>query len=395
MAQAAPAPHQVTVEVGGRTLTLETGKVAKQANGAVLARYGDTVVLVTACMDSKPNDRDFLPLTVDYREYTYSAGKIPGGFFKREGRPSEREILTSRLIDRPLRPLFPESWRNETQIVAMVLSADSENDPDMIGITGASAAAFISDLPFTTPVAAVRIGLVEGKLLSNPTVAQQKTSLLNIVVVASEQAIVMIEAGAIEVSEDAVADALQFGHDEVKRIIGAIRELHDKVKPNKVVVPPLPFDESLAKDIELKFGAKLHDAIDTAKYPKKESYLRIAEVKNEVIRPRFPRTMTESGRWRPGRSSGCVNATSVRTSSSATGVRMRAHSTKSGTLPARLESCRARTAPRFSRAARRKRWRRRRSARRKISSASICCSRTKRSNGSCCITTFRRSQSAK
>ena len=117
MSQAAPAPHQVTVEVGGRTLTLETGKIAKQANGAVLARYGDTVVLVTACMDSKANDRDFLPLTVDYREYTYSAGKIPGGFFKREGRPSEREILTSRMIDRPLRPLFPESWRNETQIV--------------------------------------------------------------------------------------------------------------------------------------------------------------------------------------------------------------------------------------------------------------------------------------
>ena len=192
MSQAAPAPHIVTVEVGGRTLTLETGKIAKQANGSVLARYGDTVVLVTACMDTKANDRDFLPLTVDYREYTYSAGKIPGGFFKREGRPSEREILTSRMIDRPLRPLFPEAWRNETQIVAMVLSADSENDPDMIGITGASAAAFISDLPFTTPVAAVRVGLVEGKLVANPTVAAQKTSLLNIIVVATEQAIVMI-----------------------------------------------------------------------------------------------------------------------------------------------------------------------------------------------------------
>jgi polyribonucleotide nucleotidyltransferase len=223
MPQAAPAPHQVTVEVGGRTLTLETGKIAKQANGAVLARYGDTVVLVTACMDTKPNDRDFLPLTVDYREYTYSAGKIPGGFFKREGRPSEREILTSRMIDRPLRPLFPESWRNETQIVAMVLSADSENDPDMIGITGASAAAFISDLPYTEPVAAVRVGLIDGKFLANPTVAQQKTSLLNIIVVASEKAIVMIEAGAMEVSEDTVADALQFGHDQVKLIITAIQ----------------------------------------------------------------------------------------------------------------------------------------------------------------------------
>ncbi len=282
MSQAAPAPHQVTVEVGGRTLTLETGKIAKQANGAVLARYGDTVVLVTACMDSKANDRDFLPLTVDYREYTYSAGKIPGGFFKREGRPSEREILTSRMIDRPLRPLFPEAWRNETQIVAMVLSADSENDPDMIGITAASAAAFISDLPFTTPVAAVRVGLVDGKLVANPTTAEQKTSLLNIVVVATEQAIVMIEAGAIEVSEDTVADALEFGHEQIKHIIAAIRQLHDKIKPNKVTVPPLPFDEALAKEIEQKFGAKLHDAIDTKKYPKKESYHLIDEVKKAI-----------------------------------------------------------------------------------------------------------------
>jgi polyribonucleotide nucleotidyltransferase len=282
MSQAAPAPHQVTVEVGGRTLTLETGKIAKQANGAVLARYGDTVVLVTACMDSKANDRDFLPLTVDYREYTYSAGKIPGGFFKREGRPSEREILTSRMIDRPLRPLFPEAWRNETQIVAMVLSADSENDPDMIGITGASAAAFISDLPFTTPVAAVRVGLVDGKLVANPTTAEQKTSLLNIVVVATEQAIVMIEAGAMEVSEDAVASALEFGHEQIKHIITAIRQLHDKVKPKKVTVPALPFDEALAKEIEQKYGAKLHDAIDTKKYPKKESYHLIDEVKKAI-----------------------------------------------------------------------------------------------------------------
>ncbi len=282
MSQAAPAPHQVTVEVGGRTLTLETGKIAKQANGAVLARYGDTVVLVTACMDTKANDRDFLPLTVDYREYTYAAGKIPGGFFKREGRPSEREILTSRMIDRPLRPLFPEAWRNETQIVAMVLSADSENDPDMIGITAASAAAFVSDLPFTTPVAAVRVGLVDGKLIANPTTAAQKTSQLNIVVVATEQAIVMIEAGAMEVSEDTVAGALEFAHEQIKLIIGAIRQLHDKIKPNKVTVPPLPFDEALAKEIEQKYGAQLHDALDTKKHPKKESYHLIDEVKKAI-----------------------------------------------------------------------------------------------------------------
>ena len=170
----------------------------------MVARYGETVVLVTACMDSKANDRDFLPLTVDYREYTYSAGKIPGGFFKREGRPSEREILTSRLIDRPLRPLFPEAWRNETQIVAMVLSADSENDPDMIGVT-AHRPPLISDLPFTTPMAAVRVGLLEGKLVANPTGAAEDQPAEHRRR-RYEQAIVMVEAGALEVTEDRVAE---------------------------------------------------------------------------------------------------------------------------------------------------------------------------------------------
>jgi len=277
------APHKVSVELGGRPLTLETGKIARQANGAVVARYGDTVVLVTACMDRKPNQKDFLPLTVDYREYTYSAGKIPGGFFKREGRPSEREILTCRLIDRPLRPLFPEGWRNETQIVAMVLSADSENDPDVIAVTGASAAAYCSDLPFDKPIAAVRVGLLGGQLVANPTVAEQKTSLLNIVVCGSEDAIVMVEAGALEVSEDTVVDALQFGHDQVRKIIAAIRELHARVNPTKVVVPPPAFDETLARQIEQQYGELLHDALDTAKYPKKESYRRVEALEQEML----------------------------------------------------------------------------------------------------------------
>jgi polyribonucleotide nucleotidyltransferase len=276
-------PQQVNVEVGGRTLTLETGRLARQANGAVLARYGDTLVLVTACMENKPIAKDFLPLTVDYREYTYSAGKIPGGFFKREGRPSEREILTSRLIDRPLRPLFPEAWRNETQIVGMVLSADSENDPDVIAVTGASAAAYCSDLPFDKPIAAVRVGLLNGQLVANPTVAEQKTSLLNIVVVGTEDAIVMVEAGALEVSEDTVADALQFGHEQVRRIIAAIRELHAKVNPTKVVVPPLPFDEALFQQIEQQYGERLHESLDTAKYPKKESYQRVEALEQEIL----------------------------------------------------------------------------------------------------------------
>ncbi|HSY32238.1 MAG TPA: polyribonucleotide nucleotidyltransferase [Verrucomicrobiae bacterium] len=277
-----PAPHQVTVEVGGRPLILGTGKVAKQANGAIMARYGDTIVLTTACMAPTANDRDFLPLTVDYRENTYSAGKIPGGFFKREGRPSEKEILTSRLIDRPMRPLFPESWRNETQIVSMVLSADSDNDPDVIAVTGASAACYCSDLPFEKPVACVRVGLLDGQLVANPTVADQKKSLMNIVIAGTEDAIVMVESGALEVSEEAVVDALEFGHAQIKKIVGAIKELHAQLKIKKVTVPPLPFDESLYKEIEKKYGAKLHDAVNTEKHPKKESYLLIDAIKDEL-----------------------------------------------------------------------------------------------------------------
>jgi polyribonucleotide nucleotidyltransferase len=279
-----PAPHQVTVEVGGRPLILETGKIAKQANGAIVARYGDTVVLTTACMAPTANDRDFLPLTVDYRENTYSAGKIPGGFFKREGRPSEKEILTSRLIDRPMRPLFPESWRNETQIVSMVLSADSDNDPDVIAVTGASAACYISDLPFEKPIAAVRVGLLDGQLVANPTVADQKKSLLNIVIAGTEDAIVMVESGALEVSEEAVVDALEFGHAQIKKIVGAIKELFKKINPTKVKVEPLPFDEGLYKEISKKYGDRLHDAIDTQKHPKKESYHLVDALKDEVLK---------------------------------------------------------------------------------------------------------------
>src|SRR6185437_3702797 len=259
--------HQSSVEIGGRRLSFETGKMARQANGAVVLRYGDTVILATACMDSKPTEKDFLPLTVDYREYTYSAGKIPGGFFKREGRPSEREILTSRLIDRPLRPLFPEGWATETQIVAMVLSADSENDPDVIGVTAASAALSISKIPFNTPIACVRVGLIDGKLTVNPTVSEQKTSRLNIVIAGSDQAIVMVESGALEVSEDAVAEALEFGHAAVKKIVAAIKELQARVNVQKVAVTPPAFDEALYKQVKSKYEDRLRDALDTAKHP--------------------------------------------------------------------------------------------------------------------------------
>ena len=277
-----PAPYQVSVEVGGRTLFLETGKIAKQANGAIVARYGDTVILNTACMAPKPNDKDFLPLTVDYREYTYSAGKIPGGFFKREGRPTEKEILVSRLIDRPMRPLFPESWRNETQVNALVLSADSENDPDVIAVTGAATAAYCSDLPFATPIAAVRVGLLNGQLVANPTVAEQKTSLLNIVIAGSDEAIVMVESGALEVSEDTVVEALEFGHAQIKKIVAAIKELSAQLKIKKVEVAPLPFDQSIYNSLKKSVGADLKDALNTEKHPKKESYHLVDELKEKV-----------------------------------------------------------------------------------------------------------------
>ncbi|MGD1210062.1 MAG: polyribonucleotide nucleotidyltransferase [Candidatus Acidiferrales bacterium] len=275
--------EQVSLDLGGRKLTLETGKMARQAHGAVVARYGDTVVLATACMDNKATEKDFLPLTVDYREYTYSAGKIPGGFFKREGRPSEREILTSRLIDRPLRPLFPEGWATETQIVAMVLSADSENDPDVIGLTAASAALYISKIPFANPIACVRVGLLDGKLVINPTVAEQKTSLLNIVVAGSADAIVMVESGALEVSEETVTDALEFGHAAIKQIVGEIRQLGARVNQQKVAVTPPAFDEALYQQITKQHGERLRDALDTAKHPKLESYGLVDAIKAEIL----------------------------------------------------------------------------------------------------------------
>ena len=274
--------EQVSVEIGGRKLTLETGKMARQAHGAVVARYGDTVVLATACMDNKATDKDFLPLTVDYREYTYSAGKIPGGFFKRESRPTERETLTSRLTDRPLRPLFPEGWATETQIVSMVLSADSENDPDVIGVTASSAALYISKIPFTNPIACVRVGLLEGKLVVNPTVAEQKTSTLNIIVAGTSEAIVMVESGAFEVSEEAVADALEFAHAEIKKIVAAIRDLGARVNQAKVKVTPPAFDEALYKQMSQQYGERLRDAVDTAKHPKLESYALIDAIHAEI-----------------------------------------------------------------------------------------------------------------
>src|ERR1700712_86751 len=205
--------HTVEIDLQGSKVSVETGKLAKQANGSVVVRSGESVVLVTACSNEKPKPgATFFPLTVDYREYMYAAGKFPGGFIKREGRPSEKEILTSRLIDRPIRPLFPEGYSHETQVIAMVLSADPEYDPSALAIIGAGAALAISEIPFHHLLGAVRVGSVNGKLVAQPSYTETREAKLNIVVAGTEQGIVMVEAGAQEASEDEVLAAIEYGH---------------------------------------------------------------------------------------------------------------------------------------------------------------------------------------
>src|SRR5579871_741893 len=213
------------LHVGQNTLRLETGKLAKQAGGSVIVRYGDSVVLVTACRAGSAREGiDFLPLTVDYREYTYASGRIPGGFFKREGKPAEKEVLTSRLIDRPIRPLFPEGWFFETQIVALLISADTDNDSDVLAITGASAALALSSIPFAATVAGVRVGLVDGRYLINPTFTERKTSKIDLVVAGTREAIVMVEAGAKEATEEEMVGALDAAHQAIRQLVEAIDE---------------------------------------------------------------------------------------------------------------------------------------------------------------------------
>ncbi|MBZ5626212.1 MAG: polyribonucleotide nucleotidyltransferase, partial [Acidobacteriia bacterium] len=276
--------HTVEVDLGGRKITLETGKMAKQANGAVVVRSGDAAVLVTACManDPKPG-AGFFPLTVDYREYTYAAGKIPGGFIKREGRPSEKEVLTSRLIDRPIRPLFPDGFLYETQIIAMVLSADPEQDPNSLAIAGAAAALAISDIPFPYVLGGVRVGMRDGQYLANPTYTEGRESKLNIVVAGTEDGIVMVEAGAQQVSEAQVLGAIEFGHDCCKKVAAGIRQLVALCgKPKRVFEPP-SLDQALYEQISKEVREELTDALNTEKYEKLESYSRVHALKKRVV----------------------------------------------------------------------------------------------------------------
>ncbi|HXE80939.1 MAG TPA: polyribonucleotide nucleotidyltransferase [Vicinamibacterales bacterium] len=274
--------HTREISLGSRTLSLETGKLAKQADGAVVVRYGDTIVLVTACHSRSPREGiDFLPLTVDYREYTYASGRIPGGFFKREGKPSEKEVLTSRVIDRPIRPLFPAGWRHETQVIALVLSADSDNDPDVLAITGASAALAISEIPFQKTIGAVRVGLVDGQYVVNPTYEQRRRSRLDLVVAGSRDGLVMVEAGAREVSEEETVQALETAHAAIRQIVDLIDDLAKAAGRKKLEAPSHAISREFYREVEEKVLVPLSEAMRIR--GKLENYDRVDELLEELI----------------------------------------------------------------------------------------------------------------
>jgi polyribonucleotide nucleotidyltransferase len=276
--------HEVAVELsGGKRLVFETGRMAKQASGAALVSTGESVVLATAVASPDPREGiDFFPLTVDYREYTYAGGRIPGGFIKREGRPSEKEILTCRQIDRPLRPLFPDGFRNETQLIALVLSADKENDPDVIGINAAAAALALSDIPFNAIVGAVRVGRVNGEFVANPTYAERAATTVNIMVVGHKDGIVMIESGAKEETEEVILAAIEFAHTEIKKIVAAIEELVAKAGKQKRAFAAPEVDEAYYGELKAKIGDRLKDALDTKAHGKTESYALVKAIKDEL-----------------------------------------------------------------------------------------------------------------
>ena len=273
-----------SIKVGDRELSVETGKVAKQADGSVVIQYGETILLVTAVSMRTPKEGlDFFPLTVEYRESSYSAGRIPGNYFRREGRPSEKEVLTCRLIDRPVRPLFPDGYRFETQIVGTVISSDAENDPDVIAITGASCALYLSDIVFNTPIAGIRVGLIDGKYIINPTFDQRRESDLNLVVAGTEEAIVMVEAEAHEVDEKIMVEALMLAHKEIKRLCLWQKELGKALEITKREFAPEQLDETLVSEVEQNYGDRLREAMDTTGKDKLTSYAAIDALKKEVV----------------------------------------------------------------------------------------------------------------
>ncbi len=274
--------HSFSTDFGGRTLTIETGKIAKQANGAVLVRYGETAVVVAVTGTDTPREGgDFFPLTVDFEEKMYAVGKIPGGFLRREGRPAETAILTSRLIDRPIRPMFPDGYHNDVQIVCTAVSVDPDNAPDIPAMIGASCALSISDIPFEGPIAGVRVGLIDGQFIVEPTVEQAKVSELNLAVAGTKDAILMVEAGAKEVSEEVMLDAIWFAHGEIKKLVEFQEKIQAEVgKPKmdfEVYTPPA----ELAQEIEAYGEPKIHDALmDPDKLHRDKM---VSEAKEEIL----------------------------------------------------------------------------------------------------------------
>ena len=274
--------YRSSCDVSGKEITFETGRVAKQASGSVLVQSGETVVLVTAVAEKKGREGiDFFPLTVDYLEMTYAAGKIPGGFFKREGRPTEKEILTARFIDRPIRPLFPDGFTAETQIIATVLSSDGENEPDMMAINGASAALHISEIPFGGPIGAVRIGRVDGNLIINPSSMEDTYSDLNLIVVGSREGIVMVEGGFDRVSEEAILDAIYIGYEEILKIVAAQDDLRAQCgKPKRETFPPVE-DAELISKIRQEWGPRIREKLNIG--AKLERRSELSELYESVV----------------------------------------------------------------------------------------------------------------
>ncbi len=331
------------VQIGKQKLIFETGKLAKQANGAVIVRYGDTMVLVTAVAGELRPDVDFFPLSVEYREKAFAAGKIPGGFFKREGKPTDKEVLTARLIDRPLRPLFSDNYRNDTQVAAFVYSYDSENDSDVIAACAASAALAISDIPFLEPIGEVRVGRINGELIINPTLKETEESDLELVIAGTESSIMMVEGEAKELSEQVMLDALKFAHAEIKKIIEVQKELRELCGKPKMVVPEKIVDQNLFNDISAiahdkykaivssvlakeERSAQNHTLTDEVlaalaeKYPEQEKAIK--EILHDMEKDLMRKRILEDGLRLDGR-----NTTQVRPISIELGILPRPHGT--------------------------------------------------------------------
>jgi polyribonucleotide nucleotidyltransferase len=282
--------HKVEFDLGGRTMTIESGKIAKQANGAVTVRYGDSMVVSTVCSGPEPREgQDFFPLTVEYRERAYAAGKIPGGFFKREGRPSEKEILSARIIDRPIRPLFPNDFFSETQCVTFVLSHDQENDTDVLALAGTGAALAVSDVPFLKTIAGVRVGRLDGQFIVNPTFSQLEECDIYVVLAGSADSIAMVEGGGVEISEEDMIEALQFGHEQIKTIVAKIEELRAMCGKEKFEYTPYKVEETLAERVKQMAGNR-HDEFNriTDKSERREAKKNLQKEILEALAEEFP-----------------------------------------------------------------------------------------------------------